>query len=120
MTSVIRGDDNFDSGAGISFAPAFESVVSYSTSSSVSHGLGRLPYFYTVSIRCVTSYNGYTAGDEAVITSMVDGDGGRTYMTRVSATNIYVVRDTTNLINTTPNWVSPGSTSYWRFVFRAW
>ena len=119
MASVIRGDDNFDSGS-ISFAPLFESVVSYGASSSVSHGLGRVPYFYTVSIRCVTAYNGYSVGDETVVTSQVDGDGGRTYMTRANANNIYVVRDTANFIDTTPNWVSPGSTSYWRFVFRAW
>lgn len=119
MASVIRGNDNFDSGS-ISFAPIFESVVSYGTSSTVSHGLGRIPYLYTVSIRCVTAYNGYSVGDETVITSQVDGDGARTYMTKANATNIYVIRDTTNFIDNTPNLAVPGSTSYWRFVFRAW
>ena len=118
MTSVIRGDDNFDSGS--VFAPLFESVVSYAASSSVSHGLGRVPHFYTVSIRCVTAYGGYSVGDETVITSQIDGDGGRTYMTRANATNIYVSRDTANFINTTPDWATFGSLSYWRYVFRAW
>ena len=120
MTSVIRGDDNFDSSSVGGSEPAFEAEVAWGNSASVNHGLGRVPYSYQVVIRCKTAYNGYSVGDETCITSQVDGDGGRTYMTRVNSSTMYMSRDTSNMINTTPNWVSPGSTSYWRVVFKAW
>jgi len=103
-----------------SFAPAFTGTASYGLSATVTHGLSRVPYFYTVSIRCVVAVNTFQIGDETVISSQVDGDGGRTYMTYASSTQIGIHRDSTYLIDKVPNWVNPSSMSFFQFVIRAW
>jgi microcystin-dependent protein len=99
--------------------PTFEGDVAYTTTSSVSHGLGRVPTSYQVVLRCVNAVGGYSVGDETDITSQVDGDGSRNYMTTVNSTTMYIRRDTTNMTDNTPNWANLGTTN-WRVVFKAW
>lgn len=119
MSSVIRGNDNFDSS---NFnGPAFESAEqTYGTGiTSVSHGLGRIPYWWVMRLRCKTANNGYAVGDEIDETSTVDGDGGRGYVTWANTTTVYHSRDGTGLQNTSADFTYP-TTSHWRIVFYCW
>lgn len=119
MSSVIRGNDNFDSS---NFnEPAFESAEqTYAAgTTSVSHGLGRIPYWWVMRLRCKTANNGYAVGDEIDETSTVDGDGGRGYVTWANSTTVYHARDSTGLQNTSSDYVIP-TTSHWRIVFYCW
>ena len=120
MTSVIRGDDNFDSGDQITLAPAYNTgPVTYSTSQTVSHGLGRVPYMYDIRIRCKAANNGYSVGDEMSVKNMVDGDGARGYLGYVNASTMNYRADTINIQNTSADYAT-GSASQWDLVFYAW
>lgn len=87
---------------------------------TVAHGLGGVPQFVTVSLRCITSEYGWTAGDEIIVSSIhmrSDNDG---ITTGANATNVkikqlgnfYIHRiDTNALVAVSTNW---------RLVVRAW
>lgn len=76
------------------FAPAFTSAnqtpPAVSSALSVAHGLGRMPYFYRVSLKCLTAEHGYSVGDE------IDISGG-TNDANTSSYGIGVSADTTNV-----------------------
>lgn len=120
MASVIRGDDNFDSGS-ISLAPIYNSgEITYGNGiTTVNHGLGRVPHFWHVRLRCKTANNGYSVGDEIFLGSMVDGDGSRGYVSWANATYIKYSIDDSNIQNTGADYVGT-TTSYWRLIFYAW
>ena len=105
--------------ANVSNSPAYEAEVSYAGAATVAHGLGRVPTSYQIVLRCKVANLGYSVGDETDITTQVDGDGSRTYTTYVGLSDMTVRRDTTNMINTVPNWAAP-TVSSWRYVFKAW
>lgn len=104
-----------------SVAPAYTSpelswVAGITT---VSHGLGRMPYFWRVHARCKIAQNGFSAGDEIDITNSVDGDGARGYLSWANSSQIKYSQDVTNIQNTNADYAGV-TTSYWRLVFYAW
>ena len=117
MVSVIRGDDNFDS----SGAPLYNSgELTYTNGiTTVNHGLGRVPYFWRVHLRCKVANLGYSVGDEIYLGSMVDGDGSRGYVSWANSSQIKYSIDDANIQNTSADYVGT-TTSNWRLVFYAW
>ena len=102
-------------------APAYTSPENNWASgiTTVSHGLGRMPYFWRVHARCKTAQNGYSVGDEIDVTNMVDGDGSRGWVSWANSSQIKFSMDDTNLQNTNADYTG-FTTSYWRMVFYAW
>lgn len=104
-----------------SFAPAYtSSEKSWSAGiTTVSHGLGRRPYFWRVHARCKVAQNGFAAGDEIDVTNMVDGDGSRGWVSWANSSQIKFSMDVINLQNTNADYAGV-TASYWRIVFYAW
>lgn len=114
------------------FAPAFisgnQTPPGTSSVLSVAHGLGRMPYFYRVSLKCLTAEHGYSVGDEIDISGGAN-DGNANFGVGVSA-------DATNVnISTAANGAGSiafliypkggGATAWitqanWAVVVRAW
>jgi hypothetical protein len=133
---VIKDEDDFisDSATAVasqqsikayvdnSIAPAYTSAETAwigDTAITVSHGLSRVPYFWRVSLRCLTDNNGYIAGDELDATTAIDGDASRGSTTYANATSISYFTDIAAIQNTVADYVVPTSTD-WALIFRAW
>jgi hypothetical protein len=102
-------------------SPSYNSgEITYSAGiTTVSHGLGRMPYFWRVHVRCKIAQNGYSVGDEIDVTNMVDGDGARGYVSWASTTQIKYSIDTINLQNTNADYAGTTAANF-RLVFYAW
>ncbi|MGH6976552.1 MAG: hypothetical protein ACREED_05955, partial [Stellaceae bacterium] len=123
------------SNGGGSFAPAFTSgsqtPPAVSSALSVAHGLGRMPYFYRVSLKCLTAEHGYSADDEIDISGGTNDANTSNYGVGVSAdaTNVNLSTATTGggspasafLIylkgGGSNAWITPAN---WAVVVRAW
>ena len=123
------------SNGGSAFAPAFTSgnqtPPATSSALSVAHGLGRMPYFYRVSLKCLTAEHGYSVGDEIDISGGANDANTSNYGVGVSAdaTNINISTATTGggspasafLIylkgGGSNAWTTPAN---WAVVVRAW
>ena len=117
----FSGDGSALTGIAVSLAPAYDSgEVSYGSGiTTVNHGLGRVPYFWNVRLRCKTANNGYSVGDEIFLGSMVDGDGARGYVSWANSTYIKYSIDNVNIQNTSADYAGT-TASYWRLIFYAW
>ena len=85
---------------------------------TVNHGLGRVPAFYSVALRCKVANNGYSVGDEIQVSGMVDGDGARGYVTWANSVYIKVRNQVLAIQDTNGNYVLP-TASHWKYVFYA-
>jgi hypothetical protein len=90
---------------------------------SVSHGLGAVPFQYSVVAKCTSANNGYSVGDEISLTSLSDAPGVVGYNTYATSTvvgfrangsspNIRAVNKTTGSLFTL-------TSANWQLVFRA-
>lgn len=88
---------------------------------TVAHGMGGIPRFTTVALRCKTAEQGWTAGDEILLNSlsMISNNHGVT--TAVNATNFKLIQYGNIYIHSfttgAPFVITPAN---WRLVFRAW
>ena len=70
MTTIIRGSDNFDTGRFASTAQ----TISSGGALTLAHGLGSTPFGVNAYLKCVASEQGYSIGDELIITPAMSGD----------------------------------------------
>lgn len=103
------------------FTSAEQAFPAAATMVSVSHGLGAVPFSYSVHLRCKTAELGYAVGDEVQITSNIDADGGRRNATSVNETSITFTPLINNYFLPVKNTAAPGNitAANWRLVFRA-
>lgn len=115
--TVTLPDNNLTLGG----APSYNSgEITHATGiTTVSHGLGRMPYFWRVHLRCKTAQAGYVAGDEIDVTNMGDGDGARGYVSWASATQIKYSIDSTSIQNTNADHTTITASNF-RLIFYAW
>jgi hypothetical protein len=83
---------------------------------TANHGLGRVPHSWRVVKRITAASAGYLVGDEIDLTTQVDGDGARGYVSWVNATTLNFYADTTHIQNTAAD--IAGATG--SIVFYAW
>jgi hypothetical protein len=105
----------------IGFEPTYESpLIGFvaNTPHTVNHGLGRTPKAWKVVARIHTAGGGYLVGDEIDLTTQVDGDGARGYVSWVNATTMNHTSDTGHLQNTSADLV--GMNTSYNLVFYAW
>jgi len=119
--TITLPDQDVDFGSLGAPAPSYTSAETTWANgiTTVSHGLGRMPYFWRVHVRCKTAQNGYSVGDEIDVTNMVDGDGSRGWVSWANSSQIKFSMDDTNLQNTNADYTG-FTASYWRMVFYAW
>ena len=92
------------------------------TLTTVNHGLGAVPSFFMVTIRCVSAdaATGFASGDEVPVASFLDGDGGRAGILVADATQISFKMNSTNIPNkTTAIITAPTATTNFRFILKA-
>jgi hypothetical protein len=88
---------------------------------TVPHGLGGVPKFSTVSLRCKTAEYGWVVGDEILLSSMhmVSNNTGAT--TAVNATSFKFAQNGLIYIHGfSPTTLYALTAGNWRLVFRAW
>jgi hypothetical protein len=85
-----------------SLAPTYESAGLPhigGTRISANHGLGRVPHAWRTVKRITADSAGYVVGDEIDLTTGVDGDGARGYVSWANDTTINYFADTTHIQN---------------------
>ena len=81
----------------------FESnQLNISTSGSVAHGLGEIPFLVQAVIRNVVPQNGYVAGDEVIVNTENTGSGTRGITTWVNTTTVGYATNSANQITIVP------------------
>lgn len=98
-----------------------EQSVADNTTLTVEHGLGGIPCFATISLRCKVAQLGWVAGDEILLSSIHMRSDNYGITSAVNATQIKARRHG-------PIWIHKADTSglgaldwsCWRLVFRAW
>jgi hypothetical protein len=102
-----------------SLTPTYESAELPHVGASritANHGLGRVPHSWRVVKRITAASGGYLVGDEIDLTTQVDGDGARGYVSWVNATTINFFADTTHIQNTAADITGAAGS----IVFYAW
>lgn len=89
---------------------------------TVAHGLGGLPRFTTVSLRCKTAEYGWAVDDEILLNSISIISNNHGVTTAVNNANFKLVQYGSIYIHgfTAGSSVSAITASKWRLVFRAW
>ena len=123
LMTPLRTKEAIDSAVAplMGFEPAYESpLVGFiaNTPHTVNHGLGRAPKAWKVVARIHTAGGGYLVGDEIDLTTQVDGDGARGYVSWVNATTMNHTSDTGHLQNTSGDLI--GMNTSYNLVFYAW
>lgn len=88
---------------------------------TVAHGLGGIPKFVTVSLRCITTEYGWAVNDEILLSSIHMRSDNNGFTTGINATNfkikqnggVYVHRLDTNATGSI-------DAAKWRLILRAW
>lgn len=104
-------------------APDFQSseqTVTLDTLLNVAHGFGARPALWTVYLRCTSTANNYTVGDELLtFRNAAAVDAGVTYFS--DTTNISVVQGSTIFIHDKTSFDNAAITvGNYRWIVRAW
>lgn len=98
--------------------------ISVSSNASTAHGLGQVPFGYSVSLRCKTAEGGYSVGDEIMLPthSYSGGAGGTPSGSTVWAdtTSVGVVDNILSINNKSTALQFIINAANWRFIFKAW
>jgi hypothetical protein len=88
---------------------------------TLAHGLGGVPVFSTVSLRCKTAELGWAVNDEIPLNSMFAGGSNHGSTSAINSVNFkFIVRGNLSIHNFSTNAWSTITPANWRLVFRAW
>lgn len=105
-----------------SFESAEQAIPAAGVLLTVPHGLGGVPRFVTVSLRCKISNLGWQVDDEILLNSILVASSNNGFTVGVNGTNIkYMSKGSISMHTISPagNW-DPITNANWRLVFRAW
>lgn len=97
-----------------------DQVFAASTTTSVSHGLGLVPAFWSATIRCKTAEHGYSIGDELSV-DFGGGDGTSVHNAGVTSTQFFFVVFSAGvrIMNKSTTALATATPANWALVFRA-
>lgn len=105
-----------------SFESTEQAIPGGGNSITIPHGLGGMPRFVTVSLRCVIAEQGWQVADEVLVNSVLVASSNNGFTVGANSSSIkFAQKGTLAIHGMSPagNWngITPAN---WRLVFRAW
>lgn len=112
-------------------APSLQSAMQYESSAqsvpvaatalTVTHGLGGVPRWSQVALRCVTAQYGYAVGDEVLLSNDDGEDANKGYTIWQNTTDLGFIYDgNIRVMNRTSGGKDNITPANWNLIFRAW
>lgn len=103
------------------YESAEQTIPAADTDLTVSHGLGAVPKFTYIALRCATAEHGYSIGDEIPITNDNEEIGDNAYGTWLNSLSIGFRRSNNiKVIDRSGGQYTNITNASWRLVFKAW
>ena len=104
---------------GWAYESAEQSMATSAGTISVNHGLGRIPYSIEVVFRCKVAEDGWSIGDELIITDDINSSGRRNIWKNATQVGLTSSAATTAITNKPTGSIASLTSSNWKLVFRA-
>jgi hypothetical protein len=104
-----------------SYESAEQAIPGPGNTITLAHGLGGIPKFTSISLRCITAEHGWSVGDEMLMGSAVMNASNYGFTTAANGTNLKLTQCGNIVIHKFgTNAIAALTVANWRLVFRAW